>query len=464
MTAPSTAKAPVAPPTSVLKLGLPLMLAMGGHAFFNLVDLAMVGAYYEDGVQVEQTIAGMTIASLLTTAPIVFMTGVSNGTVPVLARAFGAGKILRANLFGRQAILVSILLSVLLGVIPGLFAEQIATLFRAEPGLELQVASDYLSINCYWMFTAFVLTQLTSNMRAIGMGLWPMTLLLLSNFGNVIGNWLLIYGNWGFPELGPAQGAAWATVGARGVSMVLAVFVLARAHPAIRISLGGWRPRLRFIWVVVSSGLPVALQWTLRLSSVICILFVISQFGQAAKAAFGIGSRLETLALFAALGWGGACAPLLGMCVARDDFAGARKVTRQAAVYCVITMAIAGAAYAAFPAAVIRVFSLSVEEQDLASTIAHGTDFLRISVLSYPAVALAVVWSHALNGAGSVKTPLLIDAAGLLLLQVPLAFVLASTSLEVEGAWWALVISHYVIALVYFLVFRAGAWERKRLR
>ena len=56
---PASGQPPVR--TSVLRLGLPLVLAMGGHAFFNLVDLAMVGAYHASAEATELTIAGVTI-------------------------------------------------------------------------------------------------------------------------------------------------------------------------------------------------------------------------------------------------------------------------------------------------------------------------------------------------------------------------------------------------------------------
>ena len=68
------------------------------------------------------------------------------------------------------------------------------------------------------------------------------------------------------------------------------------------------------------------------------------------------------------------------------------------------------------------------------------------------------------GGAGSVKTPLLIDAGGLLLLQIPLAWWWSSAGNSETGAWWAMVVSQIVMALVYWLVFRGGAWEKKRLR
>ena len=107
---------------SLLGLGVPLMLGMGGHAFFNLVDLAMVGAYESDPERAAQTIAGVTVASFLVTVPIVFVNGISNGTVAVIAQHFGAGNMRRSNQAARQSLLLCGLFSVLLGVLPALFS------------------------------------------------------------------------------------------------------------------------------------------------------------------------------------------------------------------------------------------------------------------------------------------------------------------------------------------------------
>lgn len=444
----------------LMRLGLPLVAGMGGHAFFNLVDLAMVGAWASTPAQTEAAIAGVTIGSLLSTVPLIFMNGVTNGSVPIIGQAYAARKFRRANHAARQALLLSLLLSVLLGVIPALFSEELAAWFQPQTAEEMTYATEYLyAINMH-AWTGFVLMQITSNMRAIGWGIWPMALLLLSNLGNVALNWVLIFGKLGFEAQGPV-GAANATVFARMVSLALGLVVLWYAHPAIRISLTGWKPRARMFWRVTASGLPVALQWTLRMFSVLFVLYLIADFGPAAKAAYGIGSRLDTLALFAGFGWGGACAALVGHCLARGQVASARRYTTWAAILNVLTMSVAGACYWLFPEPLINVFSLGVDKVDLTQMLDQGTRYLRIGVLSYPGFALSVVWSHAFNGAGSVKTPLAIDAIGLLLLQIPLVWLMKESSLGIDGAWWGLVISHSLIALGYFLVFRHGAWERR---
>ncbi len=447
---------------SVLRLGLPLVAGMGGHAFFNIIDLAMVGAYESDPVRAELTISGVTIASLLVTVPLVFVNGICNGSVAVIAQHFGAGNMRRANQASRQALLLCLLFSVLLGVIPGLLSGPIVDAFEVSAGLERDVAEEYFLIMSHGAVTGFLLMQITSNMRAIALGIWPMVLLLLSNFGNIVGNYALIFGTWGFPELG-ASGAAWATVAARLMSVVLGLFVLARAHPAIRIGLGGWRPRLRFLTQITAFGLPVALQWTVRMAAMLLLLLVVAPAGAAVKAAYGIGTRLETLTVFAGLGWGSACAALLGQRLVQGRIKAARLLTAQSAALNVATMTLMAVVYFIFAEDLIRLFSLSATEE-VAGTVEHGARFLRVSAFSYPAYALSIVWVHGLNGAGSVKTPLLIDTIGLLVVQVPLAMWLVKTDLGTEGAWWAIVVSQWLLALVYYLVFRKGWWERKRLQ
>src|SRR5262245_25433899 len=102
---------------------------MGGHALFNIVDLAMVGAYRGDKVQ-----GPVADASIVLTVPIVFMNGISNGTVTVIARWFAAGKHRRANQAARQALLLSVALSALLGVVPAFFSDTIASAFGLRAG------------------------------------------------------------------------------------------------------------------------------------------------------------------------------------------------------------------------------------------------------------------------------------------------------------------------------------------
>jgi putative MATE family efflux protein len=450
----------------LLRLGIPLVAGMGGHALFGIVDLAMVGAYRGPAAKgtVADSITAVGIASLVTTIPIVFMNGISNGTVTVIARGFARGTPRRANQCARQALLFAVLLSIVLGVVPAFFSGAIATAFGMTPGTPVHsLTSDYLRLMNFNAWSAFMLLQVTANMRAVGMSMWTMTLLMVSNVGNIVGNVLLVFGTFGAPELGP-MGSAWATVWARGAAAIVGIALSTRANPAIRITLTGWAPRARFTWAVIRPAIPVALQWTVRMAAIAAVMLVIAPFGESEQAAYSVGTRLDVLALFAGLGWGAACAALVSHRIGRGSRDEVRRVTRDAAILNTAMMSLMAAVYWVFAEGFIRLFSLGEGERLSPADIAAGTRYLRISVFAYPGLALSVVWSHALNGVGSLKTPLVLDTVGLLLVQVPLAWWLSTTRLGVAGAWWALVVSHSLIALVYCLAFRRGAWERKRLR
>ena len=464
---PADAEAPARPLfRELLRLGVPLVAGMGGHALFNIVDLAMVGAYRGDKAPgpVADTISAVGVASIVLTVPIVFMNGISNGTVTVIARWFAAGKHRRANQAVRQALLLAGALSVLLGVVPAFFSGTIASAFGLHAGTPAHaLGSEFLAVMFWNTWSVFLLLQVTANMRAVGMSVPTMALLLVSNVGNIFLNWVLVFGHLGVPEMGP-MGAAWATVYARGAACLLAILLSTRAHPAIRLTLGGWRPRARFAWSVTKSAFPVALQWTVRMAAITAVMLAIAPFGESELAAFSVGTRLDTLALFGGLGWGAACAALVSHGIGRGSVREVRGVTSHAAVLNAGMMTVAGALYFAFAPHLIRLFSLGEGRTLSPQDVEAGVRYLRIAVFAYPGLALSVVWSHALNGAGSLKTPLAIDTAGLLFVQVPLAWWLSTTRMGVSGAWWALVASHTLLALVYYLAFRHGAWERKRHR
>jgi putative MATE family efflux protein len=464
---PADAEAPARPLfRELLRLGVPLVCGMGGHALFNIVDLAMVGAYRGEKAPwpVADTLSAVGVASIVLTVPIVFMNGISNGTVTVIARWFAAGKFRRANQAARQALLLAVALSVLLGVVPAFFSDAIASAFGLHRGTNAhELGSEFLAVMCWNAWSAFLLLQVTANLRAVGMSVPTMALLLVSNVGNILLNILLVFGHLGFPEMGP-MGAAWATVYARGAACLVGIALSKRAHPAIRLTLTGWKPRARFAWSVTRSAFPVALQWTVRMAAITAVMLVIAPFGESELAAFSVGTRLDTLALFGGLGWGAACAALVSHGVGRGAVGDVRTVTSHAALLNAAMMTLAGAAYFVFAPHLIQLFSLGEGRSLSPEDLAAGVKYLRIAVFAYPGLALSVVWSHALNGAGSLKTPLAIDAVGLLAVQVPLAWWLSSTRLGVAGAWWALVASHTLLGLVYYLAFRHGAWERKRHR
>jgi Na+-driven multidrug efflux pump len=97
-----------------------------------------------------------------------------------------------------------------------------------------------------------------------------------------------------------------------------------------------------------------------------------------------------------------------------------------------------------------------------------GVEYMRITVVAYAPAAVGVTIAQALNGAGSTKTPLLLDSIGFLVLQVPIAAFICLRHQEHEyergTLWWSLVFTTILAAAFYALVWHWGRWKLKRIR
>jgi Na+-driven multidrug efflux pump len=104
--------------------------------------------------------------------------------------------------------------------------------------------------------------------------------------------------------------------------------------------------------------------------------------------------------------------------------------------------------------------------------VAGGFSYLAVIVPVYPLLAVSFVISRALNGAGSVRTPLAIDLLLFIVLALPISALASGAGLFGMGVrevtnplavWWTCSILHVIAALAYGVVWWMGRWRRKRL-
>jgi putative MATE family efflux protein len=424
---------------------------MGGHALFNLVDLWIVGSLGPEAL------AAVTIASIVNAVPMVLLQGVSEGSVAVIARAVGAGDMERAGRAAREAILFALLLGVVLGVPPWLWAGDLAGAFGAH-GEERALATECLQVLSLGSVTMFVLMQAGAALRALGGAKAPAILLVGANMLNVLLAIGLVHGRFGMPELG-VVGACWGTVLARGLWAGIGLLLLGRSPLALRIP-GPW-PDLARVRTLLALGLPVSAQWCVRLVPVLVVLHVTGTLGTEAHAAFGIGSRLDQFAIFACAGWGAAAATATGQGLGARDPRGAARAAWTAAGWGVLWMAMVGVAFYGFAPDLVRL--VGREGGASPEVIALGAEYLRIAVLAYPAIGVAVILSMALAGAGSVKTALALEGAALLGGQTTLVLAVAPDGPggDLRPVWWAVVATYGMLAVAYVGVFSWGRWKSK---
>ncbi|MBC7807099.1 MAG: polysaccharide biosynthesis C-terminal domain-containing protein, partial [Akkermansiaceae bacterium] len=97
------------------------------------------------------------------------------------------------------------------------------------------------------------------------------------------------------------------------------------------------------------------------------------------------------------------------------------------------------------------------------ATVALTASYLRVAACSEPFLALGMVLTGALQGAGETVSPTLVTIVTMLFLRVPLAYLLLANGYGTEGAWWAMSLSTIAQGIATAYLFRQGNWQRTRV-
>jgi putative MATE family efflux protein len=449
---------------ATVRFGLPLVIAMALGAIFNLVDLWVVGML----PNAKAAVAGVGIASTINSLPPIIFNGIVNAMIALVARHHAMGNKKRANLAAGQGLLVTLGLGIVFGVPPWIFAEELCVLLGAQ-GAVVAPATDYLAIMSAGTVTMFLLLHVTGALRAVGNSTVPVVLLVGSNILNVALDFWWVLGGWGVPAMG-AAGAAWATVASRGICSVIGLALIYRGVGGLRLRrfAWSWKPMMTILRV----GIPSCGQWVVRMVACLYLMYFIAKAAPlagedkaAVQAAFSVGLRMDTLALFAGFGWGAAAATIVGQNLGRGFKERAVAAAWIALGLNMAMMLLFAGAFILFADPLIAFMGFA-EGGDAESVRRIGRTYLYIGGSSYVFVAVALVLSQAMAGAGATKMTLILELLAFGALGYPLGHWAAANAdwLGMRGLWLTAVAVHLVVAIAYMVWFRRGTWLSKELR
>jgi putative MATE family efflux protein len=450
---------------AVLAFGWPLVAGMAFHSLFNLIDIYIVGKLPDS----EVAIAAASIPSLVNSIPMVIYNGIVTAAIALIARHAGLGNHRRGNYEAGQGILLSLLLGVLFGVPPYLAAEPICAALGAE-GPVLAPATEYLEVMSLGTVTMFLLLQVTGAIRANGNSVLPMALLVAANLLNVVLAVWWVFGGLGLEGMG-VVGAAWATVVSRGLAVLPAFFLLYRGFSGIRIR--RFALRWKTMWHILRIGVPGCGTWLVRMIQYLYVYAFVplaAPMGEvvSAQAALGIGLRLDAFALFSGVGWAAAASTLVGQNLGVGRKERAARASWIAVGLDAATMLLFAAAFVIFAEPLIRFLGTDVGEGNFDDVVNHGRTYLVVSSAGYVYLAIGLVLSQAMAGAGQTKPSFWIECLGYVVVGLPLAWVASTHAPNLGGLralWLAVVVTHLLVAAAYVVWFRRGRWaEARRLR
>lgn len=427
-------------------LAIPMMLEMAMESIFAVVDIAFVSRLGTDAV------AAVGITEALITVLYAMAIGLGVGLTAMVSRRIGANNPVGAAEVTGQAIWIGALLSIVVGIAGMAYARDLLEVMGASDGV-IEQGVGFTTVILGGSFTIIYLFLLNAAFRGAGDAAVALRSLWLANGINIILDPCLIFGLGPFPEMG-VTGAAVATTIGRGIGVFYQLWYLMDGRGRIEFHM----QYLRFNFQLASRLLRISIggvgQFLIATASWIGVMRIVSIYGSSAVAAYTIALRMMEFIFLPAWGLGNAAATLVGQNIGAGKPERAEESVWRAAKYNGVFMAISGVFLVVFASNITGLFSSEPE------VLRWGTSCMQILGMGFPMYAVGMVVVQALNGAGDTSTPAVLNLICFWLVQIPLAFYLATrTSLGPNGAFIAIVVAESLLTILAVLTFRKGAWK-----
>lgn len=427
-------------------LAVPMILEMAMESVFAIVDIFFVAKL---GAEAVATV-GLTesVITLLYAVAI----GLSMGTTAMVARRIGEGDKAAAAFVAAQSIWLGIFVSVSVGLVGYFYADKILGLMGAEQAV-IDMGSDYTQIMLSGCFTFLFLYLNNAIFRGAGDASIAMRSLLLANGINIFLDPCLIYGVGPFPEMG-VTGAAVATNIGRGIGVAYQLYYLCGRNERIQLALKDMRLNFGVILTLLRLSVGGIGQFLIATASWVFLMRLVSEYGSDAIAGYTISIRVMLFVILPAWGLSNAVATLVGQNLGANKIDRAERTVWQVGKYCVCYMMGVAAVLFIFPAQILSLFT----QESVA--LGYGIDGLRIMSVSFGFMAVGMVTVQAFNGAGDTMTPTWINGLCYWIVQIPVAYILASSfGLGPYGVFWSIFVGEIMTGLVGVYYFKRGKWK-----
>ena len=175
---------------SLFKFGMPLVVAMGLQAAFNLVDMVIVGRLPEG----PDALSALVICDFVAMIATIFGNGISNASVAIIARRDAEGDFEAVSLTTAQSLSFTLIISIAFGIIGIVFADVMTGDIMGAKGDVHTYATEYMQVIVGGSFSILMLLQLVAILRAVGDAKTPMFLLVGSNILNLFLSVAMVYG------------------------------------------------------------------------------------------------------------------------------------------------------------------------------------------------------------------------------------------------------------------------------
>ncbi len=424
-------------PKLIITMSLPIMASMLVQALYNIVDSVFVAQISENAL------TAVSMAFPLQNLMIAVATGTAVGVNALLSRNLGAKNFQKVNAIANHAIFLAVL-SYLAFVIIGFFGAE--PFFRSQTDIEEIVVQgiQYTRICCCLSLGMFIAIFCERMLQATGKTVYSMYSQGAGAITNIIMDPILIFGLFGFPEMGVA-GAAYATVLGQIVSAIVGATLNHKKNKEINIQLKKFRPDFQLIKQIYGIGVPSIIMASIGSVMNYGMNRILLGFTSTATAVFGVYFKLQSFIFMPVFGLNNGVIPVIAYNYGAGNRERVLKAIKTSAVIAVTVMTAGLIVFQTIPDVLLKMFDASE------TMLFIGVPALRVISLSFIFAAFGIACSSAFQALGYATYSMVMSIVRQLVVLLPVAYLL-SLSGEVRLVWFAFPIAE-LVAIVLCMIF-----------
>lgn len=427
---------------ALILLGFPIIIGQIGVIVLGFADTIMIGHHSTN------ELGAASFVNNVFTMAIIFSTGFSYGLTPIVGSLYGNRKFAPAGQALRCSLLANLLVGLLLTLVMGILYLNIDRLGQPEELMPL-IKPYYLVLLASLLFVLLFngFKQFTDGITDTKTAMW---ILLGGNVLNIVGNYILINGKLGLPELG-LLGAGISTLFSRIAMLIVFAVVFMRSRRFVRYKIGflrlGWsRP---MFWRLNALGWPVAFQMGMETASFSLSAVMVGWLGTIALASHQIMCTISQFTFMMFYGMGAAVAVRVSNFKGQNDAVNVRR-SAYAGSHLILAMAVVLSSIVfLFRNQLGGWFTDSIEVSAMVVT-------LIIPMLIYQfGDGMQINFANALRGISDVKPMMMIAFVAYFLISLPVGYFCGFVlGWGVVGVWMAFPFGLTSAALMLWLRFR----------
>lgn len=362
-------------------------------------------------------IAGVGVTNLIMNIYLSLFFAVGVGTTALVSRHLGAGEQDKASEAAQQSMLLSIIIGLLVGAGSLIFCNPMLMLMGLDVSLIRTATPYFMTVLVPTVFLSMSI-MISSALRGAKDTATTMKIALISNLINIILDPILIFGFMGIPGMG-IVGAGIATSVSRLAGLALLMKKAGMADSRVRLN---YRKTFKFdrrkMGSILRIGVPVATERLfMRFGQLVYYGFIIA-LGTEVYAAYVVSGTLDSFAYIPGIGIGGAAAALVGTSLGGGKKEEAYRYGMGSLFIGAVFMVVIGVGNFIFAPVVAEVFTRDPIVNENIVLI------MRVMAFSQPLVAITLIITPALQGAGDTKVPMVYTLVGIWIFRVLGCYVL----------------------------------------